>query len=158
MLELLFAVMIVLGSCIIPFFIFSSFQNMKLFFYPCQFIICIIMISYHPYNKHNLWNRQDFQQIQKVPYEVIIDIDSKEFYTSSNEEFSIIKTDIYSKECLENYFINNTKKCPITYIIIEKNDNNKNAFIGYETVQRNKSFIYYRRDYKYGKLYKFYLR
>ena len=120
MLELLFTVLIVLGSCIIPYFIFASFQNMKLFLYPCQIIICIIIISYHPYNKHNLWNKQDFQQIQLVPFEPIIDIDNERFYTSSNEEFSIIKTDMYSKECLENYFINNTKKCPITDIIIEK--------------------------------------
>ena len=68
MLEILFTVMIVLGSCIIPYFSFASFQNMKLFLYPCQFIINIIIISYYPYKNHNLWNKQDFQQIQLVPF------------------------------------------------------------------------------------------
>ena len=158
MLELLYVVMIVLGSCFIPYFLFASFQNMKFFLYPCQFIMCIFIISYHPYNKHTLWNKQDYQQMHKVPYEVIMDVDGEIYYTSSNETFSVIKTDIYSKECLENYFINNAKECPITDIIVERNDNNRNAFIGYETVQRNNSFIYYRRDYKYGKLYDIFLK
>ena len=91
--------------------------------------------------------------MRQTPYDPIIDIDSEKYYTSDKKEFCIIKTDIYSKECLKNYFIKDTEKCPITDIIVEPNTNNANAFTDYEMVEKNKKVIYYRIDNKFGKIY-----
>ena len=156
MLELLYASLIVLGISIIPFFIFASFQNFRIYLFLFQFIISLILIFYRPYKQHSLWNDPEYQQFQKTPYDPIINIYGKklDYEVAKDNTFSIIKTDLYSKECLENYFIKNNETCPITEIIIESN-NNSDSYIGYETLKVEDAYVFYKRDKKHGKLYQY---
>ena len=66
-------------------------------------------------------------------------------------EFSLIKTDEYSLQCLEHYYINKSNYCPITDIKIEKEYTNDYSNYFYKN---NSEYIYYTNENKLGKLYK----
>ena len=69
----------------------------------------------------------------------------------NNSEFSLIKTQKYSIQCLENYYINKDESCPITDIKL----GNKNDKIYNQSIQINENeYIYYTNENKLGKLYK----
>ena len=160
MLELLYSTIIVLGIGIIPYFIFVSFQNFRIFLFLFQFIICLILICFHPYKHHSLWHETEYkyEHLQKTPYLPIVDLyldlnNELKYNVTKDNIFSINKTDIYSKECIENYFIRNNETCPITDIIVEYNINNTNALVEYENIKINNYYIFYRRDFMFGKLY-----
>ena len=154
-LEILYTTIIIAGASIIPFFYFYSFQNLRIFFFIIQIIIFCIITFNSKYNKNYLWNDTNFEPIKKTPYPIIVDIDYlyddylKVSYSYQN--YSIIKTDEFSKECLLFYFVKKSDICPITYIEVDLN-NNLTDYININFGQ--KYFIHYKRNYKYGQLYK----
>ena len=153
-----YSTIIILGVCIIPYFIFSSFQNFRIINFILEFIIFCIITFNSKLKNHYLWENTNFEPIQKLPYPIITDIKmnhlSKYVYDlniiTSYQYFSIIKTTNYSKECLLNYFIKETEKCPITDIIINDNNNILKDYSVIELETFNISFI----KNKIGKLYK----
>ena len=72
-----------------------------------------------------------------------------------NISYSSLNDSDYSNECLYNYFISDIK-CPITDIIIEngENENYKNKNYSEIKINDNK-YLYYTRNKKDGKLYKY---
>ena len=153
-----YSTIIILGVCIIPYFIFSSFQNFRIIIFILEFIIFCIITFNSKFKNHYLWENTNFEPIQKLPYPIITDIKmnhlSKYVYDlniiTSYQYFSIIKTTNYSKECLLNYFIKETEKCPITDIIINDSNNILKDYSVIESETFNISFI----KNKIGKLYK----
>jgi len=72
-----------------------------------------------------------------------------------NISYSNINDSDYSNECLYNYFISDTK-CPITDIIIENGKNEKYKNKNYNEIKiNNNKYLYYTRNKKDGKLYKY---
>ena len=160
MIELLYAVIIVFGSSLIAYFIFPTFQYMKIYLYSFQVLIWILLISLNQYKNHYLWDEPDFNSIHELPYPPINDIeiiydsnnnvnDIKVAY--SNKVYSLIETEEYSKKCIDNYFIPQSETCPITDIIIEYSDLNIHS--DYEKIEISNGYIYYRRDFEEGKFY-----
>ena len=160
MIELLYAVIIVLGISIVFYFIFPTFQYLKIYFYPFQLLIWIILISQNQYKKHYLWDEPDFNSIHELPYPPINNInviyDSDANITDikvnySNKAYSLIETKDYSKKCINNFYIPQSEICPITDIIVEYS--NYNTYSDYERIEINNGYIYYKRDYQQGKFY-----
>ena len=121
-----------------------------------QFLLAIILLSNNFYKKHSLYDLPRINYIQKTDFKPIKSFSNGYYYsydTLTNTEFSIIKTEKYSKKCIENYYIENDNPCPVTDItfIEEQNDNcivyNK-VQVGYD------EHFYYTNDNKSGKLYK----
>ena len=162
MIELLYAVLIVLPVSIIFFCLFFDFQFLKIYFYPFHFFLWILLMSLKPYKKHYLWNEPDFNPIQELPYPPINDIniiydsnnqvnDIKVSY--SNKVYSLIETNEYSKKCINNYFISQSEACPITDIIVEYSNSNTSSYSDYEIIEISNGYIYYKKDYNQGKFY-----
>ena len=160
MIELLYAVIIVFGSSLIAYFIFPTFQYMKIYLYSFQVLIWILLISLNQYKNHYLWDEPDFNSIHELPYPPINDIniiydsnnnvnDIKVAY--SNKVYSLIQTEEYPKKCTNNYFIPQSETCPITDIIVETS--NSNTHTGYERIEISNGFIYYKRDSLQAKFY-----
>ena len=136
-LELLYSTIIIIGICIIPYFLFASFQNLRIIFFIFQFIIFCIITFNSKYKNHYLWENINYEPKIQLLFPVITDI-KPIFYSSINlydlkittsyQNFSVIKTDEYSKECLLNYFIKITEICPITHIIINNKNNRKDKY------------------------------
>ena len=163
MIELLYSLLTVLGISIIPFFLFASFQYSKIYFYSFQIIIWILLISINDYKKNFLWNEPEFQPIKNTPYPPIKNIipekNENDYLLSltleyANSRFSIIKTEIYTKECLENYFIPENEECPLTEIKVEYNISEN--YHGYKNISIGKGNIFFKNDSKEGKLYSAY--
>ena len=153
MIELLYAVIIVFGSSLIAYFIFPTFQYMKIYLYSFQALIWILLISLNQYKNHYLWDEPDFNSIHELPYPPINDIeiiydsnhnvnDIKVAY--SNKVYRLIETEEYPKKCTNNYYIPQSETCPITDIIVETS--NSNIHTGYERIEISNGFIYYKRD------------
>ena len=66
--------------------------------------------------------------------------------------FSFVKNEVYSKECLHNYYIKQSSECPITDIILEKEQASHDGY--FEQIISDNMYIYYTRESKLdGKLY-----
>ena len=104
-----------------------------------------------------------------TPYPVIKELDiiyindgeADITYKSEYRNFSIIETEEYSKECLNNYFIKENDICPITDIILTTDANNYNYYndyntnyTDYELIEMDRYYIYYKKYNRYGNLYK----
>ena len=161
-LELLYSTIIIVVICIIPYFLFSSFHYLRIIFYILQFIIFCIITFNSKYKNHYLWENTEFEPIQVLSYPIITDIQmklypSKYLYdlniSNSYQKFSIIKTEVFSKECLLNYYIKENEICPITDIIINDKVKNYTDYSVLESIQLN---ISYKRNFLYGQLYKSY--
>ena len=159
MIELLYAVLIVLGISIFFFILFPTFQYFKYYFYLFHLFLWILLVSLNPHKKHYLWDEPEFNPIQELPYPPINDIniiyDSNNYVndikvTYSNKVFSLIQTNEYSKKCINNYFIPESESCPITDIIVEYS--NSSSYSDYEIIEISNGYIYYRRD-QQGKYY-----
>ena len=126
-----------------------------------QFIFSIPLLCNILIKKHSLYNAPRVQYIQSTDFYPIkslhkIENEDGTFHNISydimdNNEFSIIKTDKYSTQCLENYFIKNGEVCPITEIIFDNKASN--IYNGYIQISNNEYF-YYTNENKIGKLYK----
>ena len=130
MLEILYTTLVVF-VVFFGFYICSTLiKPLKLFLCGAQLNLCLILFSKKYYKKHSLWKEPVYNNIHEVPYYPIQsidlnnsgDIDIKE---SNDTIFSIIKTEEYSNECLQNFFIKHNVTCPITNIIIESSINEK---------------------------------
>lgn len=154
MIELLYTTITVLGISVVPYFLLASFQNLKIYFYIFQFIVWIILVATSNYKNHYLYN-PTYETIHNPPYPPIKAIelngDGSLKPTYSTSKYSHIQSDIYSKECLENYFLPSDEDCPLTDIIVEY-DNSK-SYPDYQTITISSGVIYYRNDIKKGKLY-----
>ena len=160
MLEILYTTLVLFGFLLPFFFIFSEFKPMKLGLIIFQHILSIILLSDNFYKDHYLFERPDFQFIQNLDFYPINNLYGTylqngtlyeiKFNRMNNLEFSLIKTEKYSTECLESFYIKKGESCPITDIIIgDKNDRLYNEYI---PLDNNKN-IYYTKENKLGKLY-----
>ena len=156
MIELLYTSLLIFGLFLIFVFCFPVFNPIKIFMLAAQLILCFILFSNNFYKKHSLWKEQSYINIHEVPYYPIKSIDLTSYKELSFEKlkdkkFSIIRTEQYSNECLENYFIA-SNECPITNIIIEDRIYEK-----YENYSRldltPNSYLYYTNNDKFEKLY-----
>ena len=158
MLELLYTSLVIFGFFFVIFIISRFFKPIKITMLFAQLILCFILFSNNFYKKHSLWKEPDFINIHEVPYYPIKSINLNYYGELSAEkmndrEFSIIKTEEYSNECLENYFIKSYKECPITNIIIDNKINEK--YENYTMLEVGNLYLYYTNNYKYGKLYEY---
>ena len=153
MIELLYAVIIVFVASFIAYFIFPTFQYMKLYLYSFQLLIWILLISLNQYKNHYLWNEPDFNSIQELPYppingiNIIYDTNNQASgikVTYSNKVYSLIETEKYSKKCINNYYVPQSETCPITDIIVQNYDSDR--YSDYEKIENNNWYIYYKRD------------
>ena len=160
MIELLYAVLSVFGISTIFYFIFATFQYLKIYFYSFHFLLWILLISLNQYKNHYLWDEPDFNPIQELPYSPINTININLYSNNtlkdinvkySNKRYSLIETKEFSQKCLDSYFIPQSEICPITDIIIEYNG--ENTYLDYEKIPINNGFIYYNRHYEFGKYY-----
>ena len=92
--------------------------------------LCFVLFSNNYYKKHSLWKEQEFQAIHKLPYSPLVNISYRYpdsysihyddfIYIKGSKIYSINQTNDFSKECFQNFFINEFDECPITDIIIE---------------------------------------
>ena len=168
-LDILYSFIIIFPPCFILFFIFPSYQYLRITFYICQFIIFCVLSFDNRYKNHFLWENINYEQIHVTPYPVIKELDvfyiddweADITYQSEYQNFSIIETEEYSKECLNNYFIKENDICPITDIIRISYDNYNNYYnkyntnyIDYELIEIDGYYIYYKKFNRYGNLYK----
>ena len=161
MLEFLYITIILFPFFLLLFFIFPVFKYAKITMIIIQFIFSIPLLCNILIKKHSLYNAPRVQYIQSTDFYPIkslhkIENEDGTFHNISydimdNNEFSIIKTDKYSTQCLENYFIKNGEVCPITEIIFDNKASN--IYNGYIQISNNEYFYYTNKN-KIGKLYK----
>ena len=160
MLELLYTSLVIFGFYFLFFFCSITFHPMKISMVAFQLILCFILFSKHFYKKHSLWKEKEYLAIHELPYYPIQSINSKlEITKMNNITYSLVKSEEFSNECLENLFFQSSEDCPITDIIFEniKNENYKD----YNEIEindtnythYNNSYIYYTNKNKKGKLY-----
>ena len=77
---------------------------------------------------------------------------SNYYYDNRYQNYSIIETEEYSKECLNNYFIKVNEICPITEIYVNY-DSKVVDNQGYNLLRFDDFDIYYKKYSRYGKLY-----
>ena len=166
-LELLYITIIFAAFCIIPYCFCSSFQNLRIFFFIFQLIFYCVIFFTSKYKNNYLWEDTTFEPIQQLPCPVITDIKVINYsyiylyhleLETLYQNFSLIKTDEYSKECLLNYFVKITDKCPITDIVVINNSEKYyySDLTYYSSLKFFDVYIYYKRNSKYGKLYNSY--
>ena len=158
MIELLYTTITVLGISVVPYILLASFQNMKIYFYLFQFIVWIILVATSNYKNHYLYN-PTYESVHNPPYPPIKGIELvndgstlkelKPIYSTS--KYSHVQTDIFSKECLENYFLPSDEDCPFTDIIVEY-DGSK-SYPDYQEITIGTGAVFYRNDFKKGRLY-----
>ena len=160
MIELLYTSLVIFGFYFMFYLCSITFHPIKISMYVFQLILCFILFSKHFYKKHPLWKGNEYNSIHELPYRPIAYIDSTlKIILMQNITYSIEKTEEFSNECLENFFILSDQDCPITDIIFEnkKNENYKD----YKEIELNdtkyssynNSYIYYTNKNKKGKLY-----
>ena len=133
MIELLYTTLVVFSLFFPLFLICNKFKYMGIFITISQLIISFILLSNNFYKKHPLYKIPKFQSIQQLDFYPIKELFETNFVngdidinfdTIKTNKFSLIKSNKYSKQCLENYFIESNEDCPITDIIFEKKRNN----------------------------------
>ena len=160
MIELLYTTLVVFSLFFPLFLICNKFKYMGIFITISQLIISFILLSNNFYKKHPLYKIPKFQPIQQLDFYPIKELFETNFVngdidinfdTIKTNKFSLIKSNKYSKQCLENYFIESNEACPITDIIFEKNRNK--IYQNYIQIYDNE-YLYYTNENKLGKLYK----
>ena len=139
----------------------KSFKNIKLILTFLQLILSFILLTNSFYKNHSLYKAPKFEYIQHTnfyPIKSLFPIYYENgtfknigFEKMNDDKFSLIKTDEYSTQCLENYFIKTNESCPITDIKFERKM--KNEYHNYIKIN-NKEYLYYSKENKLGKLYK----
>ena len=161
MIELLYTTLVIFGFFIPVFLMLPNFSIMKLIFVFFQFILFIILLSNNFYKKLSLYKGEQFKFIQNTGFLPINSLYKSSSYddlgnptinfgTMSSSEFSLIKTEKFSIQCLENYWIQSDESCPITDIYLGNKNDNK--YQNYIKITENE-YIYYSKENKIGKLY-----
>ena len=154
MMELLVVFLFNMGILIFCSYGFPSFKVLKVYvtglqFFFNSFVIYYILrpekenvsfldsLHFDPINKiNNSKNREDIISVEYL----------------KDRRFSLIKTKIYSKECLPNYYIKELYECPITDLILE--NNRTNIYKNYTEIKLiNNKYLYYSNSNFSGKLY-----
>ena len=140
-----------------------NFKSMKAIIIFCELIISSILLSNNFYKKHSLYKGSKFLYIQRTDFYPIKsfyktlyengEFKSIEFDKVSSNEFSLIQTKKYSKECLNHYYIQANDECPITDIKLEETNENINEDYIYIQITDNEYLSYTNKN-KKGKLYK----
>ena len=161
--ELCVTFLVFVGLFSFCYILLPNFKTMKTIIIFCQLIISFILLSKNFYKKHSLYKSPKFQYIQSTEFYPIKTL-FKELYENgkfknikfdrvSYREFSLIKTQKYSKQCLEHYFIQKNNECPITDIKLEETEENENKNYIYIQVDENEYLSYINKNID-GKLYK----
>ena len=161
MIELLYTTLVIFGFFIPVFLMLPNFSIMKLIFVFFQFILFIILLSNNFYKKLSLYKGEQFKFIQNTGFLPINSLYKSSSYddlgnptinfgTMSSSEFSLIKTEKFSTQCLDNYWIQSDESCPITDIYLGNKNDNK--YQNYIKITENE-YIYYSKENKIGKLY-----
>ena len=129
MIELLFTTLVLLSCFLFLLFFLDKFIMIKIIMIISQLILCIILLTNNFYKKHYLWNGIKYQYIHELSFNPVYEIypinNSIGFFDHFNSKtlkdrtFSLIGTELYSKKCLNNYYINSELECPITQIYLE---------------------------------------
>ena len=162
MLELLFTTIVFFCSFEIIFFIPYIGHELRFIFIFVQLILCFVLFSNNYYKKHSLWKNQDYQPIHQLPYSPLVNISYKYpydyyiyynhiIYTKGSRHYSINQTKDFSKECFQDFFINELDECPITDIIVE--DKQVDFYKNYTEVEIGHYYLYYSNNKKLGKLF-----
>ena len=126
MLELLITFLINIVLLFWCFYGFYYFKLMKIYFIFIQIFLNLVFYRNNIINKENYLSFKEYLNFEPI----------SEISASNNRDdlinieylkdrrYSLIKTKIYSKECLPNYYIKESYECPITDIILEKNKSN----------------------------------
>ena len=166
MIELLYITLILFGGFLPFFLIFPKFKYLKIFILSILFVICCL-ISYkfqvHCYfNTNNLCKRKKLENIQRLDNDPINLLNATTFYPNgtvknidcefmNDKNFSLIRTENYSIQCLENYYIRDNLSCPITDIKLS----NKNISEYQHFIKINDNeYLHFTKENKLGKLYK----
>ena len=162
MLELFFTTLVILIFLIGFIYIFGTFKALNIFLYIFQLIFAIILLSLKLYKKHVLLIDDLIVNAHNKTFNAITYLYPKyendvfKYLTvdfEKNSNYSSINDSNYSNECLYNYFISYST-CPITDIIIENGKNDK--YKNYTEIKiNNNKYLYYTRNKKDGKLYKY---
>ena len=161
MIELLYTTLVLFCFSFPFFFIFQHFKPMKFGLIIFQLIISVILLTNNFYKKHSLYKSPNFTFILDTDFFPINSL-NKTYYENGTfknisydilkkSKFSLIKTSKYSTKCLENYYIDNDKSCPITDIKLGNKEDN--IYENYIQINENE-YIYYTNENKLGKLYK----
>ena len=159
MLELFFTTLTIFGSFEIIFFIPYISHELRFIFIVVQLILCFVLFSNNYYKKHSLWKEQEFQPIHKLPYSPLVNISYRYpdsysiyyddfIYIKGSKIYSINQTNDFSKECFQNFFINEFGECPITDIIVE--DKQIDSYKDYVEVKVGNYYLYYSNNKKFG--------
>ena len=126
MMELLYTTLVIFGFLFLFSFSCKIFKGFKIFFVCFQLLLSIILLSDNFYKDQSLYEDQDYNYIQNLYFLPIKSLNktlnengvlkSIDFDILNSSEFSLIKTEKYSTQCLENYFIRKNEYCPITDI------------------------------------------
>ena len=158
--ELLYTTLVLFVFIFPFFFVFKEFKLFKFFLIFFEWIVAVILLSDNFYKDQSLYEDQNFNWIQILDFYPIKSLKTKYYngqlenisYDTMNiSKFSLIKTNKYSTQCLENYYIKTNESCPITDIKL----GNKNDKIYNNSIKINENeYIYYTNENKLGKLYK----
>jgi len=163
MLELFLTFIIIF----IPFFLSFMFFRVKryilgwfifffIFFHVFHLVIIILLLKKNYYKKTIFWKIDDLQYIHYLPINPIKNIniysnDDIKLEDFVDLKYTLKKTNVFKKECLNNFFIKEDN-CPITDIIL--NNFQRNDYSKYIEVKiSNNSYLYYTDDIINGTLY-----
>ena len=154
MLELLITFLINIVLLFWCFYGFYYFKLMKVYFIFIQIFLNLVFC------RNNIINKENYLSFKKyLNFEPISEISASNNRDDlinieylKDRRYSLIKTKIYSKECLPNYYIKESYECPITDIILEKNKSN--VYNNYKEIKLiNGKYLYYSNKNFSGKLY-----
>ena len=156
---------VIVGFFFLFYLMLPNFKYMKSLIVTFQLIISFILLSKNFYKKHSLYNSPKFEYIQDINFYPIKsiyktfdengDFNNIGFDTMNINKFSLIKTQKYSTQCLDHYFIQANENCPITDIKLEEEKKSGEEYKNYSYIEiSDNEYLYYTNDNKLGKLYK----
>lgn len=127
-------------------YIFGWFIFIFIFVHVFHLIVISLLLSKNFYKNTIIWEIDDYQYIHTLPINPIKIINITGDDNLILEEFvdlkyTLKKTNIFYKECLNNFFIKEDN-CPITDVILNKFENND--YLNYKEIKiKNDLYLYY---------------
>ena len=161
MIEVLFSTIVIFVLFLIVFIFIPNFKVFKILVLSFQLFLSFILLINSSYKNLSLYKGSRIQNIQTTDFYPIASL-YKTYYENgtlekigfkrmNSNKFSIMKTNEYATQCLENYFIRANESCPITDIKLEKTKSNE--YQNYIQIS-DKEYLYFTRENKLGRLYK----